>query len=114
MFLAAKYIILLLHVLFFPPQCITLYSHTTSMQRCARPETRRVVAIVGLGHVPGIRKYWKEPIDIERLMQRPPPDSRLWSFTKKALFAVVGLCTVWLLWRGLYATVRYAVSVVLG
>ena len=32
----------------------------------------RIVAIVGAGHVPGIRKYWETDIDIRALEQLPP------------------------------------------
>jgi len=31
-----------------------------------------VVAVVGAGHVPGIRKYWSEPTDLSRLEAMPP------------------------------------------
>jgi pheromone shutdown-related protein TraB len=31
-----------------------------------------IVAVVGAGHVPGIKKYWDAEIDIERLNQIPP------------------------------------------
>jgi len=33
---------------------------------------RNVVAVVGAGHVPGIRRYWEETIDIDTLNQIPP------------------------------------------
>jgi pheromone shutdown-related protein TraB len=33
---------------------------------------QRIVAVVGAGHVPGIRKYWNEPIDLAPLEQLPP------------------------------------------
>lgn len=33
---------------------------------------RNVVAVVGAGHVPGIRRYWEETIDITTLNQIPP------------------------------------------
>ena len=32
----------------------------------------RIVAVVGAGHVPGIRKYWETDIDIQALEQLPP------------------------------------------
>jgi pheromone shutdown-related protein TraB len=32
----------------------------------------KIVAVVGAGHVPGIKKYWEANIDIERLNQIPP------------------------------------------
>lgn len=33
----------------------------------------KVVAVVGAGHVPGIQRYWEEPVDLEALKQIPPP-----------------------------------------
>jgi pheromone shutdown-related protein TraB len=33
---------------------------------------KKIVAVVGAGHVPGIKKYWEAKIDIERLNQIPP------------------------------------------
>lgn len=33
---------------------------------------KKIVAVVGAGHVPGIKKYWETKIDIERLNQIPP------------------------------------------
>jgi len=33
---------------------------------------RKIVAVVGAGHVPGIRKYWNEAIDIAPLEEMPP------------------------------------------
>jgi len=33
---------------------------------------KKIVAVVGAGHVPGIKKYWDAKIDIERLNQIPP------------------------------------------
>ena len=32
----------------------------------------KIVAVVGAGHVPGIRVYWKEPVDIGDLEKMPP------------------------------------------
>jgi pheromone shutdown-related protein TraB len=32
----------------------------------------KTVAVVGAGHVPGIQRYWKEPIDIDELEKVPP------------------------------------------
>jgi pheromone shutdown protein TraB len=31
-----------------------------------------IVAIVGAGHIPGIRKYWEQPIETESLDRIPP------------------------------------------
>jgi pheromone shutdown-related protein TraB len=33
----------------------------------------RIVAVVGAGHVPGIKKYWNSEIDLETLNTLPPP-----------------------------------------
>ena len=33
---------------------------------------KNIVAVVGAGHVPGIKKYWEAKIDVERLDQIPP------------------------------------------
>lgn len=33
---------------------------------------RKIVAVVGAGHVPGIRKYWDAPLDLDRLQTMPP------------------------------------------
>ena len=33
---------------------------------------RKIVAVVGAGHVPGIQKYWNSVIDLEKLEEMPP------------------------------------------
>ncbi|MFC1489486.1 TraB/GumN family protein [Thermodesulfobacteriota bacterium] len=33
---------------------------------------KKIVAVVGAGHVPGIKKYWREDIDLDPLEQIPP------------------------------------------
>ena len=33
---------------------------------------QKIVAVVGAGHVPGIKKYWQEPVDIDALEVIPP------------------------------------------
>ena len=33
---------------------------------------KKIVAVVGAGHVPGIKKYWNQDIDLEKLEQLPP------------------------------------------
>ena len=33
---------------------------------------KKIVAVVGAGHVPGIQRYWEKPVDIETLEQIPP------------------------------------------
>jgi pheromone shutdown-related protein TraB len=32
----------------------------------------KIVAVVGAGHVPGIQRYWKEPVNVELLEEMPP------------------------------------------
>jgi pheromone shutdown-related protein TraB len=44
--------------------------YLTKMIRTA-PGTN-IVAVVGAGHVPGIQKYWREPIDTKALLELPP------------------------------------------
>ena len=34
---------------------------------------RRIVAVVGAGHVPGIKRYWQADVDLNALEQLPPP-----------------------------------------
>jgi len=33
---------------------------------------KKIVAVVGAGHVPGIKAYWEEPVDVPSLEQIPP------------------------------------------
>lgn len=33
---------------------------------------KKIVGVVGAGHVPGIKKYWNEAIDLEKLEEMPP------------------------------------------
>ncbi len=49
---------------------------------------KRIVAVVGAGHVPGIQKEWNEPVDIEAL-EVIPPKGRLFGFLKWGIPAVV-------------------------
>ncbi|MBW2059029.1 MAG: TraB/GumN family protein [Deltaproteobacteria bacterium] len=52
---------------------------------------KRIVAVVGAGHVPGVQKYWERPVDIEALNQIPHRGV-LWVFLKWGIPAlVVGL-----------------------
>jgi pheromone shutdown-related protein TraB len=52
---------------------------------------KKVVAVVGAGHVPGIHSYWNLPVDIEAL-NRIPPKSMIWSFVKWLIpFLIIGL-----------------------
>ncbi|MBW1910790.1 MAG: TraB/GumN family protein [Deltaproteobacteria bacterium] len=49
---------------------------------------KRVVAVVGAGHVPGIQKCWNEPVDISALNEIPPK-GRLFSVLKWGIPAIV-------------------------
>lgn len=52
---------------------------------------KKVVAVVGAGHVPGIKRYWKGSVDLEKL-EEIPPKTKVFSFLKWAIpLAVVGL-----------------------
>ncbi len=54
----------------------------------------KIVTVVGAGHVPGIQKHWKEPIDINAL-DEIPPRGKLVSFLKWGIPAlVIGLITL--------------------
>ncbi|PIO62529.1 hypothetical protein TELCIR_15910 [Teladorsagia circumcincta] len=44
----------------------------------------RVVAVVGIGHTPGIVAHWDNPVDIAPLLHIPPPSTS----TKVVKFAV--------------------------
>ena len=49
---------------------------------------KKIVAVVGAGHVPGIQSNWNLPVDIEALNQIPPK-SKLTTFVKWALPALI-------------------------
>ena len=52
---------------------------------------KRIVAVVGAGHVPGIQKYWKETVDLDAL-EKMPPKSKLTAFLKWGIpAAIIGL-----------------------
>jgi pheromone shutdown-related protein TraB len=64
---------------------------------------QRIVAVVGAGHVPGIRKYWNEPIDLKPLEQLPPK-SRTFQILKWAIpFAIAALMAAGFLHAGVDA-----------
>jgi pheromone shutdown-related protein TraB len=51
----------------------------------------KIVAVVGAGHVPGIRKYWDQEIDVNALEQIPPK-AKFWEFFKWGLpIFIIGL-----------------------
>ena len=49
---------------------------------------KKIVAVVGAGHVPGIEKYWREPVDLNAL-EEIPPKSRFSGFFKWGIPTVV-------------------------
>ena len=49
---------------------------------------KKIVAVVGAGHVPGIQKQWDEPVDLEALEALPPKGKTL-GFLKWGIPAVV-------------------------
>lgn len=49
---------------------------------------KRIVAVVGAGHVPGIERYWRSSIDLEELT-RMPPKGRFMSFLKWGIPALI-------------------------
>ncbi len=48
----------------------------------------KIVAVVGAGHVPGIKKYWSEPVDMEAL-EIIPPKGKWVGFIKWGIPALV-------------------------
>ena len=58
----------------------------------------KVVAVVGAGHVPGIKKYWNQNIDITELDKMPPPKK-----TTKILQWVIPIMIMGLIAYGFYA-----------
>jgi pheromone shutdown-related protein TraB len=52
---------------------------------------KRIVAVVGAGHVPGVQRYWEKPVDTDMLDQMPPK-GKLSGFLKWGIPAlIVGL-----------------------
>ena len=52
---------------------------------------KRIVAVVGAGHVPGVQRYWEKPVDTDMLDQMPPR-GKLSGFLKCGIPAlIVGL-----------------------
>jgi pheromone shutdown-related protein TraB len=61
---------------------------------------RRIVAVVGAGHIPGIQSYWENSIDSEALMQLPPK-RKIFGMIKWAIPAVIlGLVVVGFFTKG--------------
>ncbi|MDY6951120.1 MAG: TraB/GumN family protein [Thermodesulfobacteriota bacterium] len=49
---------------------------------------KRIVAVVGAGHVPGIQRHWEETVDME-LLEQIPPRGKLFSLLKWAIPALI-------------------------
>ena len=49
---------------------------------------KNIVAVVGAGHVPGVQRYWKKPVDMEVLNQIPPK-SKLFRLLKWGIPAFI-------------------------
>ncbi len=60
---------------------------------------KKIVAVVGAGHVPGIKKYWDAKIDMERLNQIPPK-GKLSGILKWIIPLGILILFVWGFYRG--------------
>jgi pheromone shutdown-related protein TraB len=61
---------------------------------------KKIVAVVGAGHVSGIRKYWEEPVDIDALNQIPPK-GKFFGFLKWGIPAfIIGLIVLGFFYAG--------------
>jgi len=64
--------------------------------------SRRVVGVVGVGHVSGMKKYWNDnTLRLEELMKVPPKSTvlpLLWRFTKLSLLICIAGSTLYFLW----------------
>jgi len=52
---------------------------------------KRIVAIVGAGHVPGIQSYWGRSVDTDALMQIPPRSSLLHGLKWAIPLVIIGI-----------------------
>lgn len=59
-----------------------------------RPAPRKVVAVVGAAHVPGIVRQWGQPVDRAALEKLPPP-SMLWTAVKWLIPILFLVALVW-------------------
>jgi pheromone shutdown-related protein TraB len=80
---------------------------------------KKIVAVVGAGHVPGIKKYWEAKIDIDRLNQIPPKGKLsgvlkwiiplgilvllVWGFYHGGAHAGTNMITWWVMANGILA-----------
>jgi pheromone shutdown-related protein TraB len=49
---------------------------------------KKIVAVVGAGHVSGIQKYWEEPVDID-ILNQIPPKGKFFNFLKWGIPAFI-------------------------
>ncbi|MBW2491571.1 MAG: TraB/GumN family protein [Deltaproteobacteria bacterium] len=80
---------------------------------------KKIVAVVGAGHVPGIKKYWNTEVDVERLNQVPPKGKLsdilkwiiplgiiilfVWGFYHGGAHAGTNMITWWVMANGILA-----------
>lgn len=60
---------------------------------------RSIVAVVGAGHVPGIKRYWEKPVDT-RALDQMPPKGRLGPVLKWLLPLLILLMLAWGFYQG--------------
>ncbi len=66
---------------------------------CPARSSSRVVAVVGAGHLPGIREKWDAEIDVAAIMAVPVPRRRrLWPLALAVVGAGAG-ALVYVRWR---------------
>ncbi|XP_057780479.1 uncharacterized protein LOC130999024 isoform X3 [Salvia miltiorrhiza] len=61
---------------------------------------KSVVAVVGKGHVPGIQKNWKQPVDVEQLLTIPNKKKTI--SVGKILSSIMGVAIVY----GIYLSIK--------
>jgi pheromone shutdown-related protein TraB len=86
----------------------------------------KIVAVVGAGHVPGIKKYWDAEIDVDRLDQIPPKGKFsgllkwiiplgililiVWGFYRGGTHVGTGMITWWIMANGILAGLGAAIA----
>ncbi|MGA8181406.1 MAG: TraB/GumN family protein [Desulfobacterales bacterium] len=86
----------------------------------------KIVAVVGAGHVPGIKKYWHAEIDVDRLNQIPPKGKLsgllkwiiplgifilfVWGFYRGGTHVGTDMITWWILANGILAGLGAAIA----
>uniref|UniRef100_A0A7S1T7C2 TraB domain-containing protein n=1 Tax=Tetraselmis chuii TaxID=63592 RepID=A0A7S1T7C2_9CHLO len=61
--------------------------------RLLSKQASKVVAVVGAGHLPGIRENWEKEIDVQEVMWMPQPRQRSVLLSWRALTVVAGCTT---------------------